>query len=82
MNVAKHSSAACCELRLYYTRNRVVLEVRDKGRGFEPENLQGKPVWDSRACESAFVHSVARSWLNHPVRKEREFGPRRLLLMS
>jgi signal transduction histidine kinase len=42
MNVAKHSGAVSCELRVDYTRDRVILEVRDKGSGFEPQNLRGK----------------------------------------
>jgi len=38
-NVAKHSGATSCEVKLNSARGRVTLEVADKGRGFEPAEL-------------------------------------------
>lgn len=41
-NVAKHAQARRVELSLLYAPQRIVLEVRDDGIGFDPETVQGR----------------------------------------
>ena len=38
-NVAKHSGAVACHLKLGWTRRCVTLEVSDNGKGFRPAEL-------------------------------------------
>jgi signal transduction histidine kinase len=35
-NVARHSRASACQVRLYRDGSEVILEIRDNGRGFKP----------------------------------------------
>jgi signal transduction histidine kinase len=41
MNISKHSGAQSCDVLLRFGRDRMVLEVRDTGNGFEPNELRG-----------------------------------------
>lgn len=38
-NVAKHSGASQASVKLYQTAERLILEIEDDGRGFDPENI-------------------------------------------
>lgn len=42
MNVAKHSGAVSCDVRLNYKYNRVVLEIEDQGNGFDLAEVKEK----------------------------------------
>ena len=42
-NVAKHSGAAACDIKLECTHSRVTLEIADKGNGFGPVDLSKNP---------------------------------------
>jgi two-component system NarL family sensor kinase len=39
-NAVQHSSCSTIEIAIKSTRARIVLEVRDNGRGFDPEEIQ------------------------------------------
>jgi len=39
-NVAKHSHASCVDIRLWTAGDRVLLEVADDGRGFDPRKMK------------------------------------------
>jgi signal transduction histidine kinase len=41
MNISKHSGAESCDVSLRFGQDRMVLEVRDTGNGFEPNELKG-----------------------------------------
>jgi signal transduction histidine kinase len=43
-NVAKHAGASRVGVTLSYLENEVALDVRDDGRGFDPERLAGRPA--------------------------------------
>jgi signal transduction histidine kinase len=41
MNISKHSGAESCDVSLRFGHDRVVLQVKDTGNGFEPNELKG-----------------------------------------
>jgi signal transduction histidine kinase len=41
MNISKHSGAESCDVWLRFGQDRMVLEVRDTGNGFEPNEVKG-----------------------------------------
>jgi PAS domain S-box-containing protein len=63
-NVARHSHASECDLRLYRENADVLLEIRDNGRGFQPSNVKAgsglKNIRGRAAQIGAFVEFVSR----------------------
>jgi signal transduction histidine kinase len=41
MNISKHSGAESCDVSLRFTHDRVILEIRDTGNGFDPNEQRG-----------------------------------------
>jgi signal transduction histidine kinase len=53
-NVAKHAGASRVGVTLSYLEHEVALDVRDDGRGFDPDQLAGRAGRPSRADGSGF----------------------------